>query len=63
MAKRKAIEDILRPHVADIKADADAGNATAKRIINLYRLDREEPTKLSREMCEAVLADWLKERS
>lgn len=52
----------IRPHGKEIGAQADSGNAEAKRIIELYQMFHMFPDPASMALCEEALNDWLKKK-
>lgn len=62
------ITDLLRPHVADLKADLDANNATvrqyAEAVISLHRMHVSFPSDPGAPaLCEAAFEKWQQARA
>ena len=58
-----SVADTLRPHVAEVEADAAAGDAKAQRVIDLYEMHRTCPNDPgARGLCLAAFADWKRDR-
>ena len=57
-----SLQELLIPHVGELKKSAVRGNANAKQVIALYHMYVRCPEQGARTLCECYFQDWLKKK-
>lgn len=58
-----SLQELLTPHVGEIRKAATEGDANAKQVIALYNMYVRCPEVGSETFCRAYFEDWQKGRS